>query len=198
MKFWAILLAVLVSSSVFAGDETSVVERVTCADIKASISELSAIEEPDEDTIDELTKLKADYRRSCSRTARGRRTTASSRVVVEADDTEKKSEDVNVDDDEDVAVEEEKVEKKPTKKKTGDNKVEKEPIVDEVEDDAAEELSEDEILEQELMNLDAGLCADGSKPNKYGCCSGELFKDLGNAVFACCPKEGGDCFPPIK
>ena len=54
-------------------------------------------------------------------------------------------------------------------------------------------------LEQELANLDAGLCADGSQPNKFGCCGDEVFKDLGNTVFACCPKEGnGDCFPPLK
>ena len=52
--------------------------------------------------------------------------------------------------------------------------------------------------EQELANLDAGLCADGSKPNKFGCCGDELFKDLGNTVFACCPRDGGDCFPPLN
>ncbi len=45
--------------------------------------------------------------------------------------------------------------------------------------------------------LDAGLCLDGTKPNKFGCCAGERFKDLGNSVFACCPEAGGDCFPPI-
>ena len=81
-------------------------------------------------------------------------------------------------------------------------------VADEVVTDAesaeevvAEEVSgptEDELLEIELQNLDAGLCADGAQPNKYGCCGDELFKDLGNTVFACCPPDGGDCFPPIK
>jgi len=47
-------------------------------------------------------------------------------------------------------------------------------------------------------NLDAGLCPDGSAPNKFGCCNGEKFKDLGNLEFACCPDDGGECFPPIK
>ncbi|MCM1294466.1 MAG: hypothetical protein NC311_02800 [Muribaculaceae bacterium] len=47
-------------------------------------------------------------------------------------------------------------------------------------------------------NLDAGLCPDGSKPNKFGCCGDEVFKDLGNLEFACCPKDGGECFPPVK
>ena len=63
-------------------------------------------------------------------------------------------------------------------------------------------VSEEELLkkelEQELANLDSGLCADGTPPNKYGCCADELFKDMGNMVFACCPKDGGDCFPPIN
>lgn len=47
-------------------------------------------------------------------------------------------------------------------------------------------------------NLDAGLCPDGAKPNKFGCCGDEVFKDLGNLEFACCPKDGGKCFPPVK
>ena len=62
-----------------------------------------------------------------------------------------------------------------------------------------EEIDEEALLEQELANLDAGLCVDGTKPNKFGCCTGEVFKDLGNSVFACCPKSGdGECFPPIE
>lgn len=48
------------------------------------------------------------------------------------------------------------------------------------------------------QNLDAGLCADGTKPNKYGCCTDEIFRDMGGMNFACCPKSGGDCFPPIS
>lgn len=57
--------------------------------------------------------------------------------------------------------------------------------------------TEEEILEQQIANLEAGLCADGTNPNKYGCCTGEKFKDMGNLEFACCPEEGGDCFPPM-
>ena len=58
-------------------------------------------------------------------------------------------------------------------------------------------VSEADLVAQELENLDAGLCNDGSKPNQFGCCSGEVYKDLGDFVYACCPKTGGDCFPPI-
>ena len=57
------------------------------------------------------------------------------------------------------------------------------------------EMSPEDIAK----NIEAGLCADGSQPNKFGCCGEEVFKDMGNTVFACCPKNGeGDCFPPIK
>jgi len=48
-------------------------------------------------------------------------------------------------------------------------------------------------------NLAKGLCGDGSKPNKYGCCPGEVFKQLEHFDFACCPKDGdGDCHEPRK
>ena len=44
----------------------------------------------------------------------------------------------------------------------------------------------------------AGLCADGTKPNKFGCCTGEKFKDLGDLQFACCKEDTDECFPPMK
>ncbi|MBO7642907.1 MAG: hypothetical protein J6S74_02115 [Alphaproteobacteria bacterium] len=58
--------------------------------------------------------------------------------------------------------------------------------------------TDEEITAIFEANLAAGLCGDGTKPNRFGCCAGETFTDLGNAVFACCPnKLSGDCFPPI-
>ena len=200
MKFLTIFLMGFASLSAFANDEV-VSARVTCADIQAGIAELSGVVEPDAETIDELTKLKADYRRSCSRSARGRKSSASSRVVVQP---------VAVDVPQDEAVADEKKAEDVVAAQKAEADVEKEQantenVAEYVADAAAEqteevvaEPTEDELLELELKNLEAGLCADGSKPNKYGCCGDELFKDLGNAVFACCPKEGGDCFPPIK
>ncbi len=58
--------------------------------------------------------------------------------------------------------------------------------------------TEEEKYARIAANLDAGLCPDGEAPNKFGCCKGEVFKDLGNLEFACCPDSGGDCFPPMK
>lgn len=190
MNFLVVLLGVIVSSSVFAEDIGGVGVRMTCADIQAQISELSAVEEPDTDTIDELTRLKADYRRSCVRAARGRKSSAGARVIIEATEVQDETETDVVE-----AQSEEGVEEviDTTLSEEVQNTEEMVPDVVDV------GPTEDELLAQELANLDAGLCPDGTEPNKFGCCEGEQFKDLGNTVFACCPKEGnGECFPPIK
>lgn len=208
MKFFTMLLVGIVSSSAFAVDDI-VSARVTCTDIQASIAELSEVVEPDAATIDELTKLKADYRRSCSRSARGRKSSAGSRVVIqsatvetpveeEIADKEKSDDSIKIVDDD--AIVDEKAEQADTKNVT-DEVAQEADVADAVLESTEEvvvEPTEEELLEMELKNLEAGLCADGSKPNKYGCCGDELFKDLGNTVFACCPPDGGDCFPPIK
>ncbi len=41
-------------------------------------------------------------------------------------------------------------------------------------------------------------CEDGNAPDVNGCCSGEVYTDMGEQGFNCCPSSGGDCFPPIK
>lgn len=62
--------------------------------------------------------------------------------------------------------------------------------------DKKPEKTDAEIAAEIDANIAAGLCGDGTQPNKFGCCADELFKDLGG-TFACCPKSGGDCLPPI-
>lgn len=42
------------------------------------------------------------------------------------------------------------------------------------------------------------LCVDGSVPDKNGCCPGEVYTDMYDLGFNCCPESGGDCFPPIR
>ena len=175
MRFCFALLGLIVATGAFAEDtvedvagELAVVERVSCADMSAQIKELSAIESPDEETIAELDKLNFDYRRMCSRNARGRKTSGREGVV----ETEAEPEIVQ----QDVA-----------------------PKTEQVKPETAVETAKPELTSQQIKaNLEAGLCSDGTKPNKFGCCNGEIFKDMGNNEFACCPKQGGDCFPPIK
>lgn len=40
-------------------------------------------------------------------------------------------------------------------------------------------------------------CEDGTAPDLNGCCTGEVYTDMGTQGFNCCPSTGGDCFPPI-
>ena len=40
-------------------------------------------------------------------------------------------------------------------------------------------------------------CLDGTQPDANGCCTGEVYTDMGEDGFNCCPEAGGDCFPPI-
>lgn len=176
MKLFFTLMLICFVSGAFADDTGQVVsERMSCADISARVSEIGKIDEPTEAETAELTKLKAEYRRICTKSARGRRTSGDARIVVESTAVPEEIATVV----EDVVQESPEVESEVQQEV-----VEIDPMIE---------------LEQELANLDAGLCADGSRPNKFGCCGDEVFKDLGNTVFACCPKEGnGDCFPPLK
>jgi hypothetical protein len=41
-------------------------------------------------------------------------------------------------------------------------------------------------------------CLDGTLPDRNGCCTGEVYTNMGDLGYNCCPSEGGDCFPPIK
>ncbi len=66
---------------------------------------------------------------------------------------------------------------------------------------APEEVAAAEVVteQQAAENVARGLCPDGAKPNKFGCCAGERFKEVATMQYACCPKDGdGDCFEPLK
>ncbi|MBQ8255387.1 MAG: hypothetical protein IJY99_00265 [Alphaproteobacteria bacterium] len=209
MKFWVVLFGLVLTTGAFATDDTtddvveeeiveeevveeeveaSVVERVSCTDIQAQITELSAIEEPDEETLEELANLRATHRSKCVRKAGNRRVAPGRKALIAAAEATVAPEEELVTEEivEEEPVEEEKPKKTKKKKKKEKNDA---PV-----EEAAPELT----AEQVQSNLDAGLCADGTKPNRFGCCGDEIFKDLGNMVFACCPKSGGDCLPPIK
>lgn len=65
---------------------------------------------------------------------------------------------------------------------------------------AAEEAAAEAARQAQIKeNREKGLCDDGEKPNQYGCCAGEVFKQVEHLNFACCPKEGeGGCVTPRK
>lgn len=50
----------------------------------------------------------------------------------------------------------------------------------------------------EKTQTKAITCEDGSAPDTNGCCTGEVYTDMKDQGFNCCPSSGGDCFPPIK
>jgi hypothetical protein len=41
-------------------------------------------------------------------------------------------------------------------------------------------------------------CPDGNKPDKNGCCAGEVYTDAGDGWMVCCPENADNCYPPIK
>lgn len=43
----------------------------------------------------------------------------------------------------------------------------------------------------------APMCDDGTAPDGYGCCAGEVYSDVGNGESACC-NTSGECFTPLK
>lgn len=57
-----------------------------------------------------------------------------------------------------------------------------------------EEKEEEVVMEAATTVL---TCEDGSLPDANGCCAGEIYTDMGEQGFNCCPSTGGDCFPPI-
>ena len=167
--------------------DATVVERVSCVDIKSKIDDLNKVENPDEETLQSLSDLQIEYRTKCVKSGAGRRTSGRSGYIVENTDmvAESVSAPVNTTD---IVPEQKKVDSAKSEKKPVEKTVEPESVSD------APGLTS----EQMQKNLDSGLCADGTKPNRFGCCGDEIFKDLGNTVFACCPKSGGDCYPPLK
>lgn len=42
------------------------------------------------------------------------------------------------------------------------------------------------------------VCQDGDRPDKNGCCTGEIYTDAGDGWMVCCPVGGDNCFPPVK
>ena len=214
MKKYLIAFSVMMISGV-AGVADSA-SRVDCTAIQARINELVAIEEPSAEQSTELAQLQAQYRADCSRSAAGRRATTTSRIsvaTVAAASTPVAAtpqvETVVVTTrtvlDEYLNGRRELCDELKTDidslTKNGASTAELEPLQNQYDADC-EEIDKSETVEVDeetaARNVASGLCEDGSKPNQFGCCEGETFTDMGNLVFACCPDDGGTCYPPIN
>ena len=174
-------IAVTDDVSVVADDESSetpvvtprVEARKSCDEIASLITYLSGIDTPSSEEKRELSSLRLQQRRNCTKSVGARRTTG--RGVASSASTMPVTDNV-------VVVSDDEIDVAPVPEKTP-------------EEIAAAATAEAQRIAELISN---GFCADGTKPNKFGCCTGEKFTDMGNLEFACCPRDGGDCFPPMK
>ena len=188
-------------TAAFGAEVTSqnVSERKTCDEISLEIADLSTISEPDEETTKKLTQLKKMQRAQCLKStgSRGKNSATKTRAI----NTTEQTPDENGCMPGEIYTDMGEMGFNCCPESGGDCFP---PIVPENSTDSESVVSESPEIQPELtdeqraQNIANGLCADGTKPNKFGCCGDEIFTDLGNTVFACCPKSGGDCFPPIK
>ena len=66
-------------------------------------------------------------------------------------------------------------------------------------DDVELDVAADAAVDVPTAPVGNGPCPDGAAPNSFGCCAGERFTNMGNLMFACCPKSGdGECYSPLK
>ena len=168
--------------------EGRVVARLTCDTVKAKISELQVQVVANPDLQSELDDMIKKQRGLCARSSRARPVRNFNNLGPVAVEEEV------------IEDEEEVVEEKPKKKKKK-NKEAKAKTTETPEEKTEEKpvKSQKEIDDERAANLANGLCPDGAKPNKFGCCEGEKFKDLGNLNFACCAKDDEkNCHNPIK
>lgn len=190
----------------------SVTQRTDCAAVQAEIDTLSALEEMDETQTARLDELKTIQRRDCVKRATGRRSNnvrvgavpiaaaASVPVVpvaVTAPVAEKDAIETFVAARDKICNE---LKSEMDKTTAAEKQAQMKKLYEEncAAIDLAALAKTEKTPEEIAALIEAGLCADGEKPNRFGCCAGETFKDLGNTVFGCCPDDGGECYPPIS
>ena len=214
MKRLFVAISALVCVGWTAAHAADVAPRMSCADIKTQMDTLSARDDLTDDESKQLTDMRTKYRRDCVKRAaggRGAQTIAAARAPVATDDAKNSDAAAATPGAPCDTPDEHGCCPGETYTDMGDQGFNCCPsdggmcftpmVLKSDEDsqpqDATPAKTDEEIAAEINANIAAGLCADGSKPNKYGCCAGELFRDMGG-TFACCPKTGGDCFPPMN
>lgn len=156
----------------------AVVERMTCADINQRVEELREDVKAYPELAADLEYMISRQRTACA--ARARRRPVHNYENVNPVKYFEPAEEV---------PEEQAPEDAPA--------TESAPAPEQVPEKTPEELAAD--LAQIEENRAKGLCDDGTKPNRYGCCPGEKFKEVSQMKFACCPKTGdGECIEPRR
>lgn len=223
MKLSILLLCVLSAFAVpaFADEDVKIVERKTCEQIKTEIDNLKAKGTLSDEEQAELKQLNSQQRASCGTKGAGRRSIPRAQPNLAQSGAAPESKPGVVSDAlteymnnkksncEKLNSEIEKITSDSSKADVVaemqrvydmDCTTPKEPDVAPQDSGPVQPEKTDEEWAAEFnANLAAGLCGDGTKPNRYGCCTDEVFKDLGADGFACCPKNDDSlCFPPIK
>ncbi len=150
-------------------------ERLTCADINERIANLREDVKSYPEFQDELNAMTARWRSQCAPVASRRpvRNYLNARSAAGAE----------------MPPVEEVLEPEATEVE--------EPVVEPEPEKTPEEIEAELAAAAEVAaeNLAKGLCADGAKPNRYGCCAGYKFKEVSQMKFACCADD--DCMEPI-
>ena len=155
----------------------TVVDRPNCGEVKKQIDELKAIDTLTEEENTKLNSLQDIYNAQCitQRTPKMRTAVRATSLVVPEQPVVTESCDS-------LQAEIEKLQAQ----------YDKMCVV------AIEEPETEPLTPEQIQDLRAnGLCPDETKPNKFGCCDGETFKDVGNMEFKCCPNDGGKCLPLV-
>ncbi len=185
----------------------AVAERTDCAAVQAEIQTLGAAEELSAEETERLNALQTVYRRDCAKRANGRGSVRAARsvpvttsvaeaAVLEAPVVIQNALEKYLG----VKTENCNTLKAELDAATADTALQKQMQAQYDMDCVTIAVSADGRTAAEIAedNLNAGLCADGTEPNKFGCCTGETFRDMGNATFMCCSKDGGECLPPMN
>lgn len=157
----------------------AVVERLSCDEINERVAELREDVKSYPDLAADLEYMVARQRTQCA-TRANRRPVHNYQNVNPA-----------------VVVEETEIEEEETAEEQVESEapvvVEAAPVVEKTPEELAAAAA---VIEE---NRAKGLCDDGNKPNRFGCCAGEKFKEVSQMQFACCPKTGdGECVEPRR
>ena len=173
-----------------------VAERVKCDDVRAQIDAMAADENAD---AAKLTELRNTYRKNCVRSASGRasRTSAVNRVPV-ADSATTQTPAATCDPDENGCCPGEIFTDMGDAgwnccPASGDGMC-FQPM--KVTTTPAAGNTAPETTDAQTNAAPVGAVCD--TPDENGCCPDEVLMDMGELGMNCCPKTGGDCFPPIK
>ena len=195
----------------------AVAGRLSCEEISAEISRISALDDATDDDAERLKDLRGQYRRSCQKAAGGRLNNSRTAQAIMASKRVDEVTATLVAPAEDVDDVDSFLEKKAencrqladsiaAKKAAAADSAEIEKMQAQYDADcvapddtaaAAPEIDPAELAAQNAELRAQGLCPNNTKPNRFGCCPGERFKDLSNMEFACCNEETDECLAPI-